>query len=267
MQDKELVRASRPSPVFYPVHPAYPCNLTPYKMPYRILIADDDPKVCTILQRTLEAELWVVQAVGNGREALDALRNSPFDVAVLDLSMPHLSGLEVLKAARQKGIRTDVIILTGYGTIGASVQAMKVGARDFIEKPIDLVKLTTTIRELLENRHLPPHVLANRLDDFLKDHLSESALKLGDLCKHFRISPAYVSRLFQRHVHASFRARLAYHRVQKTKQLLESSDAALDIIAGECGFRNYRRLTETFVRLERIPPGKFRRICRDRRIK
>ena len=236
-------------------------------MPYRMLIADDDPNTCVILQRTLEAESWVVQVVDNGRDALNALCSSPFDLAILDLAMPHLSGLEVLETIRQKGIRTEVIILTGYGTIGASVQAMKVGAKDFIEKPINLSRLTASIRELLENRHLPPHVLATRLDDYLKDHLSETSLRLGDLCGHFRISPAYVSRLFQRHLQAPFRARLTHYRVQKAKALLESSDAALDIIAGECGFRNYRRLTEAFVRLEGVAPGKYRKICRDRRIK
>lgn len=236
-------------------------------MPYRILIADDDPNTCVVLQRALESESWAVKVVRDGREALDALCGAPFDVAVLDLIMPHLSGLEVLKAARQKGISADVIILTGYGTIDVSVQAMKVGAGDFIEKPVNLARLTAAVRQMIENRHLPPHVLASRLDDFLKDHLSEPSLRLGDLCGHFRISPAYVSRLFQRHLHAPFRTRLSYHRVQKAKHLLESSDAALDTLAGECGFRNYRRLTEAFVRVEGMPPGKYRKICRDRRTK
>lgn len=236
-------------------------------MPYCILIADDDPAFCDILQRALSSEPWTVKIARDGREALDLLCTSHFDLAVLDFAMPHLTGLEVLEAVKQKGIQTDIIILTGYGTIPLTVQAMKAGAREFIEKPIKPIELVATIRRLLESRHFPPHVRAARLDTFLKDHGSDPSLKLSDLCRHFRISPAYVARLFQKYIGASFRRRLSYHRVQKAKHLLESTGAPLYLIAGECGFKNYRRLIEAFGRLEGIPPGKYRKICRDRRTK
>ena len=237
-------------------------------MAYRILVADDEPGVRDLLRRALSIEPWEVETAGDGREALNRLCGSPFDLAVLDVRMPHPDGLEVLRTLREKGIQTDVIVLTGYGFTDMAVQAMKLGARDFVEKQkLNLPELVATVRRLLEGRHLPPHVLANRLDAFLKERAFDSSLRFGDLCDHFHLSASYVARLFQEHLGESFRRRLSRCRVQRAKELLTSTDGPLYLIAERCGFKHWTRLTEAFVRLEGIPPQKYREICGDRRTK
>ncbi len=80
----------------------------------RVLIADDDPELCTLFLTALRSEPWTVETAGDGREALDQLCTLPFDVAILDYDMPHFNGLSVLESVRQKGIQTDVVLLTGY---------------------------------------------------------------------------------------------------------------------------------------------------------
>ena len=234
----------------------------------RILIVDDEPAVCEVLQRYVADEPWTTETAGDGREALALLCNRHFDVVVVDLVMPNLNGMDLLNSIQQRGIRTDVVILTGYGDVETAVQAMKMGAREFLEKPITQPEFVGTIRRLIEQRGPPPpHVLAGRMDAFLRDHACDSTLRLSTLCSRFRVSPRYASKMFREHVGASFRRRLCYWRIQEAKRLLASTDLPVYRVAEKCGFRNHRRLAEAFRRLERLSPGEYRTICADRRTK
>ena len=227
-------------------------------MAHRILIADDDEMVCSYLEKVLRPEPWEVATVYDGREAMELLCNNTFDVAVLDLLMPPYNGLDILEAVQEKGVQTDVVMLTGHGTIEVAVDAMKYGARDFLTNPIKPVEFVTTIRRLLDQRRPLPHVLASRLDDYTREHAGNAALMLGDLCQHFRISERYVCRLFQEHGRATFRQRLSYYRVERAKDLLASTDLSMYQIAERCGFKNQRRFTEAFRRQEGTSPRKYR---------
>jgi YesN/AraC family two-component response regulator len=230
-------------------------------MPYRILIADDDQGLCDLFRAAILRfePSWAVEVAGDGREALGLLCKGHFDVAVLDVRMPYLDGLEVLKEAKKRDIQTDVIILTGYGDVEKSVQAMKEGARDFLQKPIRPEELVAVIRKLIESHH-PLHVRAEWLDNYLRECALDPSLKIGDLCQHFNIVRSYVSTLFREHLHMSFEKRRAYHRVQMAKRLLESTDAPLKAIATQCGFRNRSRLTEAFRKQEGISPTHYRKM-------
>ena len=235
--------------------------------PARILIADDESDLCSVLQRWLRNEPWAVETAGDGREALARLCKHHFDVAVLDLLMPPPDGMEALKTIRQKGLQTDVVVLTGYGAVDTAVRAMKMGAQDFLKKPVGKREFVETLRALVERRHPPPHVLADRLDAFLRDHICDSTLKLSSLCVHFRISRRYVCRLFRDHIGVPFRERLRHWRIQEAKRLLASTDLSVYLIAERCGFRNHRRLAEAFRRIEGTSPRAYRKICAHKRTK
>ena len=232
-------------------------------MAYRILFADDDPRVCQVVPKMLATEPWSVTTVDNGRRAVDLLSREPFDVAVLDFFMPHYNGLEVLEQIRQQGIETDVVILTGYGTIELAVGALKAGARDFLTKPIQLDRIVGTIHRLLEERYPLHHVLANQLDAHVREHACQAELKPEDLCQHFRISERYMRRLFQKYLGTSFRQRLCYYRIERAKQMLAAEKVSLSGVAAQCGFKNPRRFAEAFRRLEGVSPKKFcEKVCR-----
>jgi len=119
-------------------------------MPKTILIVDDDKMMRSFLSTVLGGEGYPVEEAGNGKEALESLRRSEFDLVVTDLRMPDLSGVEVMREGRK--IRPDArwIIVTAYGSIGSAVEAMQGGASDYLTKPFrDPDELRHVIRRVL----------------------------------------------------------------------------------------------------------------------
>lgn len=231
----------------------------------QILIADDDPNLRDMLAGWLKDEPWKITTAQNGQEALTLIENQPFDVAVLDLKMPHLNGLEVCEAVQPQELNLDIVVLTGYGTVETAVRALKMGATDFLEKPLTKVHFLTTLKNLIARRHPSSHVFADRLDHLLQEHFTRPGFRLSDLCASLKISTRYASQLFRQHLNTSFRERLAHYRLQHAKKLLNTSDDPLYLIAEQCGFKNYQRLSEAFKRSEGVPPGQYRRIGAGRR--
>jgi two-component system response regulator YesN len=225
----------------------------------QILVADGDPNVRTHLQNVLgNAELGRIEVVANGSEALKRLCKIPFDLAILEMAMAQFDGLQVLQVLRQRGIRTEVVMLTRQTSIQNIVQALRLGAQDCLGKPVPSSDLVEAVCRLLEKKRPSPHYLANRLNVFLREHADQSPLRLGDLCRYFSISRGYATRLFQRHIGTTFTQQLTYYRIEKAKDLLESTDDPMYLIAAQCGFKNSRRLAETFRKLEGISPVKYR---------
>ena len=103
----------------------------------RILIVDDEDRLRESLKKMLEMDGFLVEVAGNGKEGLNALLRSSFDVAIVDLVMPNRDGMWLLGEINKKDINVSVVVATGYGTIELVVKAMKQGAWDFIQKPVD----------------------------------------------------------------------------------------------------------------------------------
>jgi DNA-binding NtrC family response regulator len=119
-----------------------------------ILLVEDKKSMRQMLSRTLQAEGYNVLEAKNGREALELLRQNWIDLVLTDLQMPEMDGLELLRDIREQGNLVDVIIMTAYGTIERAVEAMKIGAFDFITKPFDTDHLMILIRRALKNRQM-----------------------------------------------------------------------------------------------------------------
>ncbi|MBI5525647.1 MAG: sigma-54-dependent Fis family transcriptional regulator [Deltaproteobacteria bacterium] len=111
----------------------------------RVLIADDEPLMRIPLSDSLRRAGYEVKAASTGDEAIAMLAAEPFDVAVIDLRMPGADGLSVLREMRRLGRDTDAVVITAYGTIDAAVEAMKLGARDFLTKPFETAALVGLI--------------------------------------------------------------------------------------------------------------------------
>jgi len=114
--------------------------------PTRVLLVDDEPLMRIPLRDALEAAGYRVVAVDQGERAVAQLAAEEFDVAVVDLRLPGMDGLAVLREVRRLGRDLDVIVITAYGTVDRAVEAMKLGARDFLEKPFE----TATLLGLVE---------------------------------------------------------------------------------------------------------------------
>jgi DNA-binding NtrC family response regulator len=123
-----------------------------------ILIVDDEPNVRLTYRTTLETEELEVREASDADAALREMGEKQFDLAILDLRMPEVDGLELLERMRALGIQTPVVIITAYGDIPHAVQAMKLGAIDFLQKPLTPEALRSVVGEILKRHaeHLPP---------------------------------------------------------------------------------------------------------------
>jgi len=129
---------------------------------YSILVADDEPNVRSLLSRLLKKEGYKVFAAGDGQEALDLFRRFSPDLILLDVRMPGMDGLETFKAIREESETVLVIMMTAYGTIETAVQAMKMGAFDYLTKPFNLDEIKVVISKALEVRNLSTQLVALR---------------------------------------------------------------------------------------------------------
>jgi two-component system nitrogen regulation response regulator NtrX len=116
----------------------------------RILIVDDDAAIRGSLERILEYEDYVVRAAESGEAALEALSERRFDLALLDIKMPGMDGLELLERVKKSHEELVCIMVSGHGTVQTAVEATKLGAFDFLEKPPDRDRLLVTIRNGLQ---------------------------------------------------------------------------------------------------------------------
>ncbi|WP_448384084.1 response regulator [Desulfosoma sp.] len=123
---------------------------------FRVLLVDDEREFVTTLGERLEIRGLTVRIAYDGPEALQALEAEPFDVVVLDVRMPGLSGLEILK--RMKTSRPDVpiILLTGHSATRDGIEGMRLGAFDYLMKPIDIDRLLEKMREAVLGRTSTP---------------------------------------------------------------------------------------------------------------
>jgi DNA-binding NtrC family response regulator len=122
--------------------------------PIRVLIAEDEAHLGTILEQFMTARGFAVRIVRDGRTALDLLRQESFDVALLDVVMPEIDGLEVLRLVREEPLPPEIIVITGNGTIETAIAALKLGAYDFLSKPYRMAEIEVLVRRAWEKRML-----------------------------------------------------------------------------------------------------------------
>jgi two-component system nitrogen regulation response regulator NtrX len=120
----------------------------------RILVVDDEPGVRMALEAILIDEGYVVATAESGEDGLAALRKEPFDALFLDIWLPGMDGIETLRELRERNIETEVVMISGHGTIETAVRATKLGAFDFVEKPLSLEKTLLVLRNALRQRRL-----------------------------------------------------------------------------------------------------------------
>jgi DNA-binding NtrC family response regulator len=123
-------------------------------MTARILVVDDEEIVIRSCLRILAGDEYQVEAVQDGRQALLKVEESPYDVLILDVMMPNMDGIEVLRRIKEAHPDVDVIMITGLSEIETAVQAMKLGAFDYISKPFEPDELKLVVQRALERRQL-----------------------------------------------------------------------------------------------------------------
>jgi len=127
-----------------------------------ILIVDDEPGVRSALTGVLRDEEYTVEAVPTGEACLDRLTRGPVDLIILDVWLPGMDGLATLARLRERQVDAQVVLISGHGNIESAVRAIKLGAFDFVEKPLSLEKTVLVVRNALRQRRLELENLALR---------------------------------------------------------------------------------------------------------
>ncbi len=138
----------------------------------RVLLVDDEKDFIQTLTKRLEVRGLTVSSATRGEDALNLTRQKNFDIVVLDLSMPGMDGLETLKKIKAKDPEVEIVMLSGHGTVKSSAEAIKLGAEDFLEKPVDIQDLLDKIGEAKDKRIL---VLQKRAQKQIEDILQNKA--------------------------------------------------------------------------------------------
>jgi len=120
-----------------------------------ILIVDDEKDFCTILSDSLSQDKYRVVTAFNGKTGLELAKKERPDLMLLDIKMPGMDGIEVLRKIKKMKKEIVVIMFTGYGTLETAREAMKLGAYDYVTKPVDLFLLKSLVEEVLEGASKP----------------------------------------------------------------------------------------------------------------
>lgn len=118
----------------------------------KLLVVDDEERFLATLSRRLTMRDFEVTPVSDGKAALEAARATDFDLALVDLKMPGMSGEEVLEALKKEHPLIEVVILTGHGSIESAVECVKAGSRHYLQKPCETETLLSVLKEAYQTR-------------------------------------------------------------------------------------------------------------------
>ena len=120
----------------------------------KILVIDDEAGIRSSLKGILEDEGYSIKTVVTGEDALKLLKRQNFDLILLDIWLPQMNGIDILKEIKKMEENSLVVMISGHGTVETAVQAIKFGAHDFLEKPLSLEKVVLTVKNALSQKKL-----------------------------------------------------------------------------------------------------------------
>jgi len=150
----------------------------------RILVLDDEEIIQQLLVRTFSEDRYQVEAAEDSDAALKRMKEELFDILITDLRMPKVSGMDVLKEVKRINPHTEVIIITGYPTIETAVEAVKMGAFDFICKPFDLEQMKTAVGKCLEKQKFAVEQLDQAQSQLAQDDKIATIRKFASKIAH-----------------------------------------------------------------------------------
>lgn len=256
---------------------------------YRILIADDEPieriVAAKTLQRNFGEQLEIVVAE-NGREAVALFFEKECQIALLDIEMPGMNGLEAAEEIRKQDYDASIIFLTAYDEFAYARRAIGVRAMDYLLKPVPETELVATIEEAMslidkrpkvqreiEEEHLFEEekqenirlsAVAEKIRTYIDKHYKDD-IALQDVAGAMNYSDAYFCKMFKQCFGKGFIVYLSEYRVEKAKELL--ADVAINIkdVSSEVGYRDSNYFAKVFKRVAGETPTDYRlRILQDK---
>jgi DNA-binding NtrC family response regulator len=131
----------------------------------KVLVADDTKNIRTLLSKCLQMEGYEVKTANDGYEARDILLSEGFDLAFIDIKMPLLSGTEVIKEIREKGVQIPVIVITAYATVKNAIECTQMGTVAYLQKPFTAGKVKAVLNEFFQGQDIEQEKYSVTTDD------------------------------------------------------------------------------------------------------
>jgi sigma-B regulation protein RsbU (phosphoserine phosphatase) len=155
-----------------------------------ILIVDDDPNILFLLSEVLSRQNYEITKATDGSEAIQFLEKQSFDLVISDLHMKIVGGIEVLRTVKELHNNTEVLILTGYGTVNSAVKAMKSGAYEYLTKPLNIEELRLKVNQALNHRDMKLQVAEQAQKIKTHQEMLERDLQLATTIQQTLVPPA-----------------------------------------------------------------------------
>jgi len=159
----------------------------------KIILVDDEPSILSVLSVLLKAEGYEVVPVDGGTKAAELIKSTPFDLMITDIRMRPIDGMALLNLAREQQPSMSVLMITGYGSVETAVEALKVGAFDYITKPFKVDELLITVQRALEyNKALTEnvHLKAELVSRYRFENIIAESPAMRSVCEMIeRIAP------------------------------------------------------------------------------
>ncbi|MFQ6112524.1 MAG: SpoIIE family protein phosphatase [bacterium] len=149
-----------------------------------ILVVDDERSIIYLLTEVLKKDGHEVKGVSDGKLVKDELKKKSYELVVSDLHMKEVGGIEVLKQVKSADENTEVLILTGHGTVATAVEAMKLGAFEYLTKPIDMEEFRLKVQKALERRNLRLQIESQRKELATQQEMIQKDLNLAQQVQH-----------------------------------------------------------------------------------
>jgi YesN/AraC family two-component response regulator len=237
-----------------------------------VLIVDDDRGNREVLARVLDRGGIAVTSAATGREGIRLARTCAPRLMLAELRLPDMTGLELLRELRAADHLMPVVMMTANGSTASAVEAMKLGASDYLEKPIDVDHLLAMVVSIGGARLAPRDTGAGRgargqpmnprvykTVEMLNLRFQEPGLTLDALARDIGVTPEHLCRLLRQYTGSGFTAQLRRARVTAARQLLGGTMLSAKEIAYKVGFRSVSRFNRDFKRLCGVPPTAYRR--------
>lgn len=240
------------------------------------LIIVEDEKIIRENLRKFDWESIQIEVVGtfnNGESALEYARNYPVDIALVDVRMPVMDGVEFAKKVKEEELDIAIVCQSGYSDYLYLRECMQYGVRDYLLKPTDKNELFQIMSQLVleksarystesasqdakGNEESVNHKVSRAKEYMLKNY--KKPIRLIDVADFLELNPAYFSRIFRQKMGVCFVDYLAEIRINKAIELLKNSNMNISEIADEVGFARSRYFTEIFKKRKGMTPSEYR---------
>jgi YesN/AraC family two-component response regulator len=239
----------------------------------KILLVDDEKIVREAFIAAFDNEYTIAPASG-GQEALDILKQpNDIDLIILDVMMPGLNGIQLVKEIKKISPELKVVIFTGYGSKDVVIEALRADADEFIEKPFDIKQTREIIERLLDRRNNSSQAESHGTDgkirkaqEYIKRNYNKF-ISLKDAAQMCYMSPKYFSRIFKEKTGKSFNEFRVGLRIDAAKQILTKGGRSINQIAYTVGYQNPDSFMKMFKRTTGFTPSEYRRGKSARRLR